>query len=236
MTDEDHSGVDASALWRGMPEALARESSGVARLRNLSTAWRTSLALAGLGALALLVWTALGRADRLSLPRYEFWVRWLPAALLAAGCARSLLWPAHRRAAATWLQPLLLLASVALSMTPALLPELHGNHPVSLGGVGNELIPRALTCTAVGVLFGAACLGWVALFLQGPRTLGALPPSAWALFMIGQSALCTLHCPLTAPIHIALGHGALCASLLGVVWAFWALRCRERSRNHRSSG
>lgn len=224
MTDDEHSAVDASALWRGMPEALARESRGVARLRNLSTAWRTSLASAGLGVLAMVVWIAFGRADQPSLPPYEFWVRLLPAALLTACCARSLLWPEHRRAPAAWLQPTLLLASLALALGPALLPELPRDHPTSLGGAGHDLMPRALGCTAVGILFGVACLGWVALFLQGPRRLAALPPSAGALFVVGQSALCALHCPLTAPVHIALGHGALCSAFLGLVWALQFLR------------
>jgi hypothetical protein len=27
--------------------------------------------------------------------------------------------------------------------------------------------------------------------------------------VIGQSALAALHCPLTAPIHLAVGHGSL---------------------------
>jgi hypothetical protein len=202
-----------------MPEALARESRGVARLRNLSTAWRTALALAGLAALALVVWVAWGRVDRPALPRAEFWLRWLPGALLALYCARSLLWPAYRRGPAAWLPPALLLASVALSLAPALLPELHRNHPASLGGAGSDLVPHALACSGLGLLFGTACLAWVALFLQGPRGLGALPPSAWALFVVGQSGLSALHCPLTAPIHLALGHGSLGVLVLGVVWA-----------------
>ena len=101
MSDEhDFPDVDASSLWCGMPEALAREGRGAARLRNLSTVWRTCLALAGLAVLASIVWIAFGRVDGQVLPRAAFWLRWLPGALLSLYCARSLLWPSHRRAPA----------------------------------------------------------------------------------------------------------------------------------------
>lgn len=215
--DHDVSDVDAGSLWRGMPEAIAREGRGIARLRNLSTAWRTRLALLGLGTLALGVWIAFGRVDWPVVPRAAFLLRWLPGALLATCSAGVLLWPDHRRAPGPWLGSGLLLASVALSLTPALLPELHRNHPASLVGAGDDLVPRALACIGIALLSGTACLAWVALFLQGPRRLGALPSSAWALFVIGQSALSSLHCPITAPSHLALGHGALGLLVLVVI-------------------
>jgi hypothetical protein len=236
MDDDEPTAIDASSLWRGMPEALARENIGLAPLRNLSTRGRTSLALAGLGAAAIVVWLAFGRADWAVLPRYEFWLLWLPRALLAGYCARLLLWPAHQRAPAPWLQPSVLLAAVALCLAPSLLPELHREHPASLGGAGSDLPTAALSCTAIGVLLGGLCLGWVALFRQEPRTLGALPPSAWALLVIGQSALSALHCPLTAPIHLALGHGSLCLPVLGLVAALQCSRLGRSRARARESG
>jgi hypothetical protein len=214
--------VDARALWLNMPEALGREARGFARLRNLSTPWRRFGALVGLVALGVLVWVWVGRIDRTVLPWGAFFVRWLPEAGLTVACAALVLRPPYRRALPGRVAVALLVLAVMAGAAPALLPELHRSHSVSLFGVESDLAPRAAACFGVGLLLGGACLAWVALFLQGSRRLGELPLVAWALFVAGQSSLLSLHCPLTAPLHLAWGHASVGIVVAAAVGAWRA--------------
>jgi hypothetical protein len=217
--------ADARALWQNMPEALARESRGLAPLRNLSTTWRRFGALLGVVALGVLVWGWVGRIDRAVLPWGAFYVRWLPGAGLAVLCAELVLRPPYRRALPGEAAVALLVAAVIAGAAPALLPELHRAHSASVLGVESDLAPRAAACFGAGLLLGVACLGWVALFLQGSRRLGELPLGAWALFVASQSSLLSLHCPLTAPLHLAWGHASVGIVVAAGVGAWRAARC-----------
>jgi hypothetical protein len=214
--------VDARALWRNMPGALEREARGLAPLRNLSTGWRRFGALLGLVALGVLVWGWVGRIDRAVLPYGAFLLRWLPGAGLMVSCAELVLRPPYRRALPGGVSVALLVAAVIAGAAPALLPELHRAHSASVLGGGSDLALRAAACFGVGLLLGVACLAWVALFLQGSRRLGELPLGAWALFVAGQSALLSLHCPLTAPLHLAWGHASVGIVVAAAVGAWRA--------------
>jgi hypothetical protein len=214
--------VDARALWRNMPEALEREARGLALLRNLSTAWRRFAALLGLVALGVLVWGWIGRIDRTVLPWGTFFVRWLPGAGLTVSCAALVLRPPYRRALPGGVCVALLVAAVIAGAAPALLPELHHAHAASVLGGEGDLALRGAACFGIGLLLGAACLAWVALFLQGSRRLGELPLGAWALFVAGQSSLLSLHCPLTAPLHLAWGHASVGIVVAAAVGAWRA--------------
>jgi hypothetical protein len=214
--------VDARALWRNMPGALEREARGLAPLRNLSTGWRRFGALLGLAALGILVWSWNGRIDRAVLPLGAFLVRWLPSAGLMASCAELVLRPPYRRALPGGVSVALLVAAVIAGAAPGLLPELHRAHSASVLGGESDLAPRAAACFSVGLLLGAACLAWVALFMQGSRRLGDLPLGTWALFVAGQSALLSLHCPLTTPLHLVWGHASVGIVVAAAVGAWRA--------------
>jgi hypothetical protein len=52
--------------------------------------------------------------------------------------------------------------------------------------------------------------------------------------VLGQSTLSALHCPITAPIHLALGHGSTGVLILAVVWTLQSARPREPNERRRA--
>jgi hypothetical protein len=138
-------------------------------------------------------------------------------AMAAAGAVIGLgvvveLWPLHRRP----LRPLLGRASVALALlVPFVLAmgPVHTAHPASLEGTGADFIPRAGACFLYGSVFGAP---FVALLWALDRSAQARPATALlAALLAGVAANLALlvHCAITAPAHLALGHATVGAAL-----------------------
>ncbi len=98
------------------------------------------------------------------------------------------------------------------------LPVAHLSHPASTAGIGDDLVHRARTCFSFGVSFAVlAALGMRALDRgRGHRWLpGSL--AIWAAGLMGLVSL-YLHCPITHPLHLWLGHGTVVLPVFLVAW------------------
>ncbi len=198
----------ADALWAGMEGALAKEGRLARRPRSWSTPVRRAAAGAGIAALLGLVIALSLREDAAVLPLPRFLAECAVLALAIAYSVTVVLSPPHRlsRYASRATLPVV---ALGLGFGAALLPQLHTDHPASLGGVGADLLPRAWACFCWGSLAAALGAGWVWLLLRGPRSAARVPLSLWAVGMLTADLLLRMHCPLVSGLHLAAGHASV---------------------------
>jgi hypothetical protein len=104
---------------------------------------------------------------------------------------------------------LLLVLALLVPMALAALPAAHSAHALSLGGVGPSLIPRAFACFVFGVALGLPLLvSMRALDRLEHATVARALWAAAATGLLGNLTL-SLHCPLTHPAHLLLGHASV---------------------------
>jgi hypothetical protein len=219
----EHARVDVDAALATAEAAMAREVGVRARLRSASTRVRLSMmGLAGASvALAFLVLRP--RPDLAAYPRGRLALS-VVLLLAATGVgmrmfARPLYLPSteRRRSLA------ILGAALALPFVLAALPQAHGL-PVSLGGTGDDLLARALVCVRTGLMAAApvALTLWLVDRGTAPWVLGAVTAG-----VTGTLAL-ELHCPLTSPAHLLLGHATIAPIAMLAALALGRLRPSTR--------
>ena len=223
-----HAGGADAALFGRLGAALRTEDAGrAAALRSLPTSRR--LALAALVAVATILasYFAAGRVDfaLYPVPRLSIELAGLLAATLIA------LWVALRPAWRPPLAPAALTAAAVLALAGpsilAMLPAAHTLHPASLAGAGADLGRRAIACLMYGLACGAVMSLYLLLVRRDDR-----PPGVWTTLGAGAAGLAgvaalQVHCPITQPVHLLLGHGPVVLVMLGV----WALAWRVRRRH-----
>lgn len=208
-------GMQADTLWSETAMALEREGRGLARLRNLTTRRRVMVSALGLSALVTTVGLLSYRADWKVLPMDMAAVQVLPLLGLIAVCVVGILRPRTRPDWKPGWGLGLFAVAVAMSALPIVLAPLHVAHAESLLGEGGQLLPRALTCLIWGSVVGALSSAWLFLFHQGKKNLKDLSPTAGAFSVASSTLLLGVHCPLTSPLHLLLGHFSI-AVLVGV--------------------
>lgn len=197
--------------------AVDADRGAIARLRAWPTPTRIAVAAAVCLVVPLAVGLATPRPDLAHYPRARL-VAELLASLITAGFA-----------IATWLAPLhrpqsirrrlaAIVATIAAAAILVSLPEAHHAHPRSLGGLGAELLPKALGC----FVFGSACalpawfgLRWLAR--DGDRPGARATLAAVGAAVVGMVAV-FLHCPIVAHAHLWLGHMMVMVPLLAWAW------------------
>ena len=205
--------VDWNAQLARLQKSVAQERGARAWLRSRPTPIRLVLA-AGTAALLLMLVVAFSRrADLGVYPLLRLSATLAIYTLLAGMLLRSALvrlqqpWPV---AASRW--PLLALA-VALPFVAASLPVAHALHPASLEGAGADFTRRAVACFTYG---GVVALPVVLLTIGLARTriVGDVlaPVVGVSAALVGMAAL-ELHCPITHPVHLLVGHATV-----GLVW------------------
>jgi hypothetical protein len=103
------------------------------------------------------------------------------------------------------------------------MPPAHTVHPASLHAEGwPALLQRATPCLAIGLAIGALFYGVLALLDRGGSYRA--PAMAVASGLAANLAL-QLHCPVTAPLHMVVGHLGVALLLVAA-----ALFLRGRSR------
>jgi hypothetical protein len=221
--------LDFEEVWRETARDISHEGRWYNRLRNRSTSQRRAIALGGLLALAALVFVAAKRAD-LGVVPLEYLLPTVGTAMLCI--ALAVLGTVRSAAKIGWAPSqrwLLLGAAVAVATLPALLPEAHHAHPASLGGVGDELVKRALGCFLWGTTLAGVTLILLSQVVQGSRLRATFSPVEVAA-AAGLSALAlTLHCPLVNAEHLWLGHVSVAGvlGLLAVGFRAWFSRLRH---------
>lgn len=205
---------EGDTLFAALGRELQAETGLRARLRSLPTPRRWGLVLAVAAGVAAASFLLAGRVDAPVYPAWRLVFELLGIAVLTGVAGWVALRPLHRPTAPSWLPRALLGAAVGLPLLLALLPMAHDAQPESLGGLGTELWPRAIGC----LLYGAICgLPLVGVLVGVSRT--ELRPGwrmATGLACAGLAGLFALqvHCPITQPPHLQLGHGPVVLALL----------------------
>ena len=201
--------LDLAGLQQSLDGALSKETGFRAWLRERPTSVRVAFAAAG--ALVMPLFWLLGsvRPDISVYPAVrmvlDLTLFVLPIAVLLPLVVR----PMHRRALPGWVRPVLVVLAVLAVLVFASLPIAHWDHPESRLGIGDDLAKRATACFSTGVASGLPILIWVWLLSRrggGPWPFAVLATVLAA--MVGALAV-FLHCPLTSPVHLTLGHATV---------------------------
>lgn len=213
LATEQASAVEIGALFEELDRRIACERGLSAWLRSRPTWQRATLALAVIAAPALLVAETQLRPDMSVYPTSRMATMLLSLTVLLAFTLAVALRPLQRPAPAPLLTSLTVVGSLLGLLGLSLLPEAHHAHPASLvhgQGVLAQLL-RAAPCFVIGLLVGSVIYALlVALDRGGHRrdTLFALCSGLAANLSL------QLLCPVTAPVHMVLGHFGVALGLL----------------------
>lgn len=201
--------LDLAGLQQSLDGALAEEKGLRAWLRERPT--RVRVAFAAVGALVMPLFWLVG-AVRPDLSVYpaarlllDLTLFVLPIAVLLPLVVR----PMHRRALPGWVRPALVVVAVIAVLVFVSLPIAHWDHPESRLGIGDDLAKRATACFTTGFVSGLPILIWV--WLLSRRGGGPWPFAVLATVLAGMVGVLAvfLHCPLTSPVHLTLGHATV---------------------------
>ncbi len=197
---------------------LASETGWLARLRALRTGQRLALVLALVLLLALLVAATTPRADlgQLALTPMMATLGVLTAATALA--AWRLLRPLHAPPPHPWASRALLVVGV---LTPCVLAFVPGHQGAGAAvGEGAAFMASCGKCLGFGGVLGLPVL-LLALWARRAQTDGAAVAALGgvAAGLAGNVTL-QLHCPITEPLHVLVGHATLLV-LLGAVAVVW---------------
>jgi hypothetical protein len=208
------------ALFVGLSDRIANERGLRAFLRSRSTPVRTSIAVSTIFALVLLVLFAFLRRDIAVYPPTRMaLVLSSVGALLAFSLLLSLR-PMQRPALPSWTTPGLVASSMLLLLGLHSLPAAHLSHPASLvyGAGPTAQLLRATPCVIIGLWVGVPIYALLAALDRGGvgRSLVHAVTAGLAANFLLQ--LC---CPVTAPVHMLVGHLGVALLLLagcGLLW------------------
>lgn len=197
-------------------------------LRQRPTGQRIALALA-LPALLLIALGLLARrADFASYPHARMGLELALYALLTVLAVRRALRPTHLRSS-SYVRWGMVVASLALPFTLALLAPAHLDHPASLAGAGADFWPRAIACFRFGFALSLpvlAILAWGDRLETKSISVAALMGATASLV---ANFLLHVHCPITNAEHMLVGHAGIGLALLPLAAVLaWLRRGRIR--------
>jgi hypothetical protein len=208
------------ALFDRLRDQMADERGLRAFLRTRSTPTRISIAAGTIFALALLVRFAFLRPDIAVFPPMRMLVVLVSIAALIALSLGVSLRPMQRPALPSWAAPGLALGSMLTLLGLHSLPAAHHSHPASLvyaAGVGGQLL-RATPCMMIGLWVGVPIYALLAALDRGGGGRDLVHAVTAGL---AANLLLQLCCPVTAPVHMLIGHLGVALLLLagcGVLW------------------
>jgi hypothetical protein len=209
---------DLNELFAGLERQLARERGARAWLRSRSTGVRLALCAASLALLVAGVALAWARPDLAVYPVFRLGAGALVIVVILAVQLALALRPLSRPPLSAWVAPAAIAAALVALLALYGLPAAHLAHPASFQAPGwQALIARALPCLAFGLVFALASYALLRLLDRGGTdpTRRALLAAAYGGLV--ANLLLMLHCPVTAPAHLMLGHlGVAVLLLLGV--------------------
>jgi hypothetical protein len=198
-------------------ERLESERGVAARLRSLPGPWRWLLVAAVASATTAASLSMTPRPDLELYPSGRMAVVLVALfALTAAACWR-LLRPIHRPPLSPAVDYAMLIVSAALPTIVAVSPMDHVGAPA---GDGAAFIIACTKCMSFGAVFGLP----VMLLAVAARRANVGGPAVAALAGVAAgltgNLVLQVHCPITEPGHVLLGHAAMLAPL-GLVAAVW---------------
>ncbi len=206
----------SAELFSSIESAVAKERGVAAWLRSRPTKTRVLLAFSAVLALAAFNLFASSRADLAVYPMLRLLVE---VALFAAviGSSVSIALdalhapsrPASHRAG-------LVVFAVAMPFVLTMLPQAHTLHPAALQGAGADFGKRAIACFVMGIGYALPVL----LLLRGLDRGQHRASLTVALAAVGAGAAAQLgmhlHCAITFPTHLLLGHATMTLALLAL--------------------
>lgn len=218
--------LDLDAMRSELEVVLAAEERDpAARMRALPTPWRTAAVVGVVTLTLVLVWATWLRSNWQTYPEVRMWVTLLAFCGVLAWSLRELYRPLSQLERPS-LRLAALIATVVLPVVCALIPHEHG----VLAAPSDPLI-AAGKCLALGLGLAVPSAMFVVLGLRTPvyepsgSDLLTLSLGAGAMGVVGNLVL-QLHCALTVSSHLLLGHAALSAVWLLVLWA-WSRSVRR---------
>jgi hypothetical protein len=207
---------DLTALRAGLDAELARERGWRAYLRSRATPVRVTAA--GLWLLGAATATGLLGA-RVDMRLYPRWRLVLGLSVMLVGflisvalALRPLSRPALRGSV---VRTTLMSVPFALAALYAM-PAAHRDHPASLQQPGAlALLLRALPCLGVGTLIALLAIMALRGLDRGGSRATLLLASAGG---VAANMLLLLHCSMTAPMHMVLGHLGVVLLVLAGAW------------------
>jgi hypothetical protein len=205
-------------LESAVMQQVARERGIITRLRQISSGRRIVMLLACVAAVVLAGGLRAARPDLSLYPPFRMVLEL--GALLGLVVLAAMAWlrPLHRPRLRRRFLLLLGAACLGLPWALAALPAAHANHPASLAGTGVDLLPRAAACLTYAVALAAPLLLAGGLLSRRPRSSpGQVLVLGAAAGLAGLAAL-HLHCPITASLHLLMGHAPV-AMVVGTLAA-----------------
>jgi len=208
---------DLDALYAQVTHSVAAERGLRAWLRARSTGTRALLATSVIALLVVRSATAFQRPDLGVYPDAR-----MAAVLLVIGAGLSLLLalalrPLQRPAPPAWALVAATAGALLAVLAAYAMPAAHRAHPASLQPPGwLPLLQRALPCLVIGVVLGAVVYAVLVLFDRGGSRRALVTAAASGL---AANLVLHLHCPVTEPMHMVLGHLGVAVFLIALaVW------------------
>lgn len=216
-----------------LERSLEAERGITGRARSLPTPARLLLALGGAAMVILVGGLLRPRVDLDAYPALRLGVG--VGALGATAALGVWLWlrPLFRSPLPAWAVPALAMTSVGLPWLIAGAPMAHQAHPASLAGAGDDLAVRAVACLLYGGLWGGAVLVLVRLLGRAPGARTSFEALAGLSGALIGSIVLELHCPITQPAHLLLGHAPLAVLLAALLIGASSLVRAARSPHRR---
>jgi len=197
-------GPDVDALFAEVSTALRAERGIWAFLRSRSTAARVGIVIATVAVLVAIAALRLPRVDIAVYPHSRMLLSLLTIGALGATCLALGLRPLQLAPPPAWLSRWAPLAAVFGLAILYLLPEASDIHPASLNppGLGPTVL-RALPCFIIGTVLALPFLTLLISFERGGAGRATLLTASAGLL---ANFLLQVSCPVTAPLHMLLGH------------------------------
>ena len=215
--DQEPAAAEIDAL-RGQMVALLREERGpLAALRARPSWQRLSLVAAAAAAVVVASFAFTPRGDLAGYPAAHMFATLTLLGLLTVAAGWRLLRPLHLPPLPVWTGRALLAVGVLAPVALALVPI---DHQGAAAGQGADFAIACGRCMGFGAALGAPVLV-LALLARRARIDGASVAALGGVVagLTGNLAL-HLHCPVSEPLHVILGHGILLV-LLGVIASLW---------------
>lgn len=209
--------IDVGSLRQRVEHDFAAEQGFVARLRAMRTSHRVMLMLALVAAVVVANVALTPRVDFAAYPSGRMAFALALLASVTAGASWRLLRPLHAPPPSLWVSRLLLVAGVLLPCALSMIPM---GHVGAAAGEGSQFVVGCGKCFGFGAAMGFPVLA-LAFFARRAHVDGAAV-AALAGVAAGLTGVLALqvHCPITDPLHLLIGHALLVAAL-ATATALW---------------
>ena len=217
---EPGGGPDLARMHAELQRELARERGPRAWLRSRPTPVRASLAGLVLGALIVATMTLSLRVDYALYPPLRMLLVLAAVAGLIAVNLVLLVWPLQLPAAPGWVAKAAVIGAPVTLLVLYALPPAH-THPRSIAPTEfGALLAGTVRCLVAGSSVGVALFAFLRALDRGSRRLLLAAAGAG----LAGNLLLQLHCAMTSPAHLLIGHFGVLAFCFAV--AAWLGRRR----------